>query len=51
MKEAFIKQFKAELWANKLTIKVLREANEPEEKAFKLMGHIVASRHIWLNKI
>ena len=45
------KQFEFELWANELTIASIKLANEPEEKTFKLLGHIVASHSIWLDKI
>jgi uncharacterized damage-inducible protein DinB len=47
----YIKQFEYELWANELTIQSIKAANEPEERAFKILGHVVASHSIWLDKI
>jgi uncharacterized damage-inducible protein DinB len=46
-----LKQFTYELWANELTINAIKDANEPEERVFKLMGHMVASHSIWFDKI
>jgi len=47
----YIRQFEYELWANELTINSIKTAMNPEERAYNLIGHIVASHSIWLDKI
>lgn len=51
MKNTYQKQFDYELWANQLAIKSIKESNQPDERVFKLISHVVASHSIWLSRI
>ena len=51
MKKSYQKQFDYELWANELTIKSIKESNQPDERVFKLMSHIVNSHSIWMSRL
>lgn len=51
MKNVYQKQFDYEYWANHLTVKSIKQANEPDERVFKLISHVVASHSIWLSRI
>ena len=51
MNNSYLKSFDYELWANQLTIDSIKQATEPDERAFKLISHIVASSSIWLSRV
>ena len=51
MKNNYLHQFDYELWANELTINAIKLSNEPDERVFQLISHIVASHSIWLSRI
>ena len=50
MKNTYQKQFDYEFWANELTIKSIKESNQPDERIFKLISHVVASHSIWMSR-
>lgn len=38
-------------WANRQTLRSLEVRRGPPAKALKLLGHIIASEHLWLDRI
>ena len=51
MKERFARLFAYDEWANRETLRSLRDAENPTRKSVELIAHIVASEWLWLTRL
>ena len=51
MKEKFTRLFTYDEWANRETLRSLKEAEKPTQKSVEVMAHIVASEWLWLTRL
>jgi uncharacterized damage-inducible protein DinB len=47
----FLKQLDFEAWANKLIIKSISETNNPDERVYEIVSHLLIASNNWLNRI
>jgi uncharacterized damage-inducible protein DinB len=50
-KNLFLKQLEYELWANKMSIKAISDADKPEERVQEILSHLLISPSNWLKRI
>jgi uncharacterized damage-inducible protein DinB len=51
MKDYFINLFEYNDWANKESLKSLKEMQKPDEKASDILSHIIISQILWLSRV
>ena len=47
----FLKMFKYDYWANRESLASLRSSDAPPVRSLKLMSHIIAAEHLWLERL
>ena len=50
-KKILLKQLEYEMWANNMVITAIGEANEPEERVYEILSHLIISPANWLKRI
>jgi uncharacterized damage-inducible protein DinB len=47
----FLKMFKYDYWANRESLASLKSAGAPLARSLKLMSHVIAAEHLWLERL
>jgi uncharacterized damage-inducible protein DinB len=47
----FLKMFKYDDWANRESLASLKSSDVPPTRSLKLMSHVIAAEHVWLDRL
>ncbi|HEY9778434.1 MAG TPA: DinB family protein [Planktothrix sp.] len=51
MKDYFVRSFRYNAWANRLTLASLRDCPAAQSEAAPLIAHLLAAQHVWLSRL